>query len=137
MPELNFPPPALDKKELEHGSQFTPKFDSYGLIPAMVVDANDKALLMFAYMNSEALALSLETGIAHFWSRSRQSLWKKGETSGNMLRIKTIRTDCDQDILVLEVEVAGDGVTCHTGVRSCFYRTVRYENGKVTLSNDG
>ena len=93
----------------------------------------DGALLMVAYMNAEALALSLETGIAHYWSRSRNALWKKGETSGNMQTIVELRTDCDQDALWLKVKVAGDDVTCHTGRRSCFYRVAKSEDGRYTL----
>ena len=81
---MDFPAPSADKAELEEGSAFTPRFDRDGLITAVVTDSGDGALLMVAYMNAEALALTLETGIAHFWSRSRGSLWKKGETSGNV-----------------------------------------------------
>ena len=81
-------------------------------------------LLMVAHMNAEALALTLETGIAHYWSRSRNALWKKGETSGNFQHVVEMRTDCDQDALWLRVKVSGHDATCHTGRRSCFYRTV-------------
>lgn len=120
----NFPAPSPDKHELEDGAVFTPKFDAHGLIPAVVTDALDGQLLMVAHMNAQSLALTLETGIAHYWSRSRQSLWKKGETSGNMQSVVELRTDCDQDALWLKVSVAGDGVTCHTGKKSCFYRVI-------------
>ena len=80
---------------------------------------------MFAWMNAEALALTLETRIGHFWSRSRGQLWKKGEESGNVLHVAEVRTDCDQDVLWLKVDASsGDGVACHTGARSCFYRSL-------------
>ncbi len=79
---------------------------------------------MFAWMNAEALAATLETGLGHFWSRSRARLWKKGEESGNLLRVAEVRTDCDQDVLWLAVHVDGDGLACHTGAPSCFYRKV-------------
>src|SRR6185436_12698242 len=81
-------------------------------------------VLMFAWMNAEALAATLETRIAHFWSRSRGKLWKKGEDSGNTLSVVEARVDCDQDVLWLKVNVAGAGGACHTGARSCFYRTL-------------
>lgn len=119
-----FPPPSADKHAQEEALVFAPRFDSHGLITAVVTDAGDGALLMVAHMNAEALAMTLESGIAHFWSRSRGTLWKKGETSGNILHLVEMRTDCDQDALWLKVTVAGDGVTCHTGRRSCFYRIV-------------
>jgi phosphoribosyl-AMP cyclohydrolase len=79
---------------------------------------------MFAFMNAEALAATIETGVAHFWSRSRGRLWKKGEESGNLMRVSEARTDCDQDVVWLKVTVEGAGVACHTGARSCFYRTL-------------
>ncbi|MGN6466428.1 MAG: phosphoribosyl-AMP cyclohydrolase [Rhizobiaceae bacterium] len=110
------------KSEREEGPTFAPRFDANGLLTAVVTDAGDGALLMVAHMNEEALKLTLETGIAHYWSRSRRSLWKKGETSGNFQHVVELRVDCDQDALWLKVAVAGDGATCHTGRRSCFYR---------------
>jgi len=112
------------KADIESGFGFQPKFDGDGLIPAIVTDAGTGEVLMFAFMNAEALALTIKRGVAHFWSRSRGALWKKGEESGNMLNIVEMRTDCDQDVLWLRVTVSGDGVTCHTGQRSCFYRTI-------------
>lgn len=112
------------KAELEAGLAFTPKFDRDGLIAAIATDATTGDVLMFAYMNAEALALSIETGIAHFWSRSRAALWKKGSESGNFLKIVEMRTDCDQDVLWLRVTVEGDGHACHTGRHSCFYRVL-------------
>ncbi|ASV86672.1 phosphoribosyl-AMP cyclohydrolase family protein [Ochrobactrum quorumnocens] len=126
-----------DKKAIEEGAVFMPRFDASGLITAIVTDARDGELLMVAHMNEEALRLTLETGIAHYWSRSRNTLWKKGETSGNLQSVVELRTDCDQDALWLKVRVAGDGPTCHTGRRSCFYRQVQSEDGKVSLSLNG
>jgi phosphoribosyl-AMP cyclohydrolase len=110
--------------EVEQGLAFQPKFDADGLIPAVVTDAASGEVLMLAWMNAEALALTLETRIAHFWSRSRGRLWKKGEESGNLLEVSEVRTDCDQDAIWLKVAVAGAGVACHTGERSCFYRSL-------------
>lgn len=102
--------------------EFFPRFDNAGLITAICVSAVDGAILMVAHMNETALTLTQGTGYAHFWSRSRQELWKKGETSGNMLALVEMFVDCDQDCLVLRVEPAGPA--CHTGRRSCFYRRV-------------
>jgi phosphoribosyl-AMP cyclohydrolase len=110
--------------EVERGLAFQPKFDADGLIPAVVTDAASGEVLMFAWMNAEALALTLETRVAHFWSRSRQRLWKKGEESGNVLQITEVLTDCDQDAVWLKVNIGGAGVACHTGARSCFYRSL-------------
>lgn len=123
-----------DKLSTEEGSIFAPRFDSTGLITAVVTDAQDGLLLMVAHMNEQALQLTLETGIAHYWSRSRQSLWKKGETSGNLQTVVEMRTDCDQDALWIKVNVAGNGPTCHTERRSCFYRTVNIKNDTVILT---
>jgi phosphoribosyl-AMP cyclohydrolase len=122
-----------DKHENEEGAAFAPRFDASGLITAIVTDAKDGHLLMVAHMNAEALRLTLETGVAHYWSRSRETLWKKGETSGNLQTVVEMRTDCDQDALWLKVNVAGDGPTCHTGRRSCFYRQVVTTNGTSSL----
>ncbi|MDT6938689.1 phosphoribosyl-AMP cyclohydrolase [Brucella pseudogrignonensis] len=133
----SFPAQPSDKKAIEEGAVFMPRFDASGLITAVVTDAQDGELLMVAHMNDEALRLTLETGIAHYWSRSRSKLWKKGETSGNLQSVIELRTDCDQDALWLKVRVAGDGPTCHTGRRSCFYRQVQSENGQVSLSIEG
>ena len=112
------------KAEVESGLDFQPKFDADGLIPAIVTDAASGEVLMFAWMNAEALALTLQTQLGHFWSRSRNKLWKKGEESGNLLRVVEARTDCDQDVVWLKASVAGDGRACHTGERSCFYRSL-------------
>ena len=110
--------------EVEAGLAFQPKFDADGLIPAIVTDAAGGEVLMFAWMNAEALALTIETRVGHFWSRSRNRLWKKGEESGNLLRVNELRVDCDQDVLWLKAVVEGNGVACHTGERSCFYRSL-------------
>jgi phosphoribosyl-AMP cyclohydrolase len=100
------------------------KFDAQGLIPAIMCDVSDNTVLMFAFMNAEALKRTRETGIVHFWSRSRNSLWKKGETSSETFAVKEIRVDCDQDVLQVMVIPQGHGNACHTGRRSCFYRVV-------------
>ncbi len=118
---------------MEDAGDFTPRFDDRGLITAIVTDAGDGELLMVAHMNAQALALTIQTGTAHYFSRSRGKLWKKGETSGNLQTVKEIRTDCDQDAIWLKVEVAGHDATCHTGRRSCFYRTITLRDGKPML----
>lgn len=100
------------------------KFDSNGLIPAITVDAVTNEVLMQAYMNKEALEKTLETGEAHYWSRSRQKLWHKGEESGNFQKVKAIYADCDGDSLLIAVEQVG-GIACHTGSRSCFFNEIK------------
>jgi phosphoribosyl-AMP cyclohydrolase len=120
--------------DLDETTAFQPRFDADGLIGAIVTDASDGAVLMFAYMNAEALRLTQETGIAHFWSRSRKAMWKKGETSGETLKVTEILTDCDQDILQVKAEPQGRGAACHTGRRSCFYR--RVEGGRLVFTNN-
>lgn len=137
MTTVDFGATASDKKTLEEGNSFTPRFDPAGLVTAVVTDDGDGTVLMLAHMNAEALSLTLETGIAHYWSRSRNALWKKGETSGNFQHVVEMRTDCDQDAVWLRVKVAGHDATCHTGRRSCFYRTVSLADGKAQLSDDG
>lgn len=107
---------------IETTSEFQPKFDSAGLITAVCVDVDGGAVLMVAHMNAEALAMTRETGFAHFWSRSRKALWKKGETSGHVLEMVEMLVDCDQDCLVLRVKP--NGPACHTNARTCFYRRV-------------
>ncbi|MFK5979361.1 MAG: phosphoribosyl-AMP cyclohydrolase [Rhizobiaceae bacterium] len=130
-----FAPPG-DKKSLEQGSVLTPKFDTDGLLPAIVTNVDGGDVLMLAYMNEEALRLTLSTGKAHFWSRSRGELWLKGETSGNILEVVELRTDCDQDTIWLTARISGDQVACHTGKVSCFYRVITNENGEISLVND-
>lgn len=134
---MDFPSQPTDKSLLEEGAAFAPRFDRDGLITAIVTDARDGVLLMVAHMNALSLGLTLETGIAHYWSRSRAQLWKKGETSGNLQHVVEMRTDCDQDAILLKVEVLGHDATCHTGRRSCFYRKVTFEDGNAKLIDDG
>jgi len=112
------------KSDLEEGLVFTPRFGSDGLIPAIVTEADSNEILMFAHMNAEALRLTISTATAHFYSRSRDKLWKKGEESGNLLRVEGMRTDCDQDVVWLSVRIDGHGAACHTGRKTCFYRDV-------------
>ena len=116
--------PRGDHEAIEAGLTFMPKFDSDGLIVAIAVDANTGEVLMVAHMDAEALSRTIETGEAWFYSRSRKTLWRKGESSGNTLRVTELRVDCDQDALLLKAEMAGAGVACHQGYRSCFYRSV-------------
>jgi phosphoribosyl-AMP cyclohydrolase len=135
-----FPAPP-GKSELDEAAIFTPRFDEHGLMPAIVVDAAGGDVLMVAYMNAESLALTISTGEAHFWSRSRGEIWRKGATSGNVLRVVELRTDCDQDTLLLRAELTGEGVACHTGRRSCFYRAVTAPDAdgapaKLTVASD-
>jgi phosphoribosyl-AMP cyclohydrolase len=133
---MTFQSPPSDKSEIEEGAVFAPRFDAHGLITAVVTNAGDGALLMVAHMNAEALELTLSSGVAHYWSRSRKTLWKKGETSGNFQNVQEIRTDCDQDVIWLKVSVSGHDATCHTGRRSCFYRIISAKNGQYALKKD-
>jgi len=112
----------LTTEEREGGGVFAPKFDSSGLVTAVVVDHASGEVLVVAHMNRAALEATLSCGRVHFWSRSRQALWMKGETSGNVLEVEEVLVDCDQDALVIRARAAGP--TCHTGARSCFYRRV-------------
>jgi phosphoribosyl-AMP cyclohydrolase len=107
----------------EEGLQFVPRFDSNGLITAIAQDARTGEVLMVAYMNEEALNLTIQTGNAVYYSRSRKKLWKKGEESGHVQKVVQILTDCDQDCLLLKVEV--DQGQCHVGYQSCFYRALK------------
>lgn len=109
-------------QDRETGTALAPKYDAAGLITAVVTDHASGELLMVAHMNAEALERTIASGEAVFWSRSRQSLWRKGETSGNVLRVEELRIDCDQDAVWLRVIPAGPA--CHTGARSCFYRRI-------------
>lgn len=115
---------SIHKDAVEEGGSFTPKFDDSGLIVCVTVEASTREILMVAYMNETALNLTLETGVAHYWSRSRQALWRKGDTSGQVQKVISVSVDCDQDALMLAVEPGGDGKACHTGRKSCFYRRV-------------
>ena len=131
-----YDPKSLDSENIESGSVFAPEFNSDGLIMAITTEQGSNEVLMVAYMNAQALSLTLETGIVHYYSRSRAKLWKKGETSGEIQRLIEMRTDCDQDVLLLSVEQTGRGAACHTGQKSCFYRKVTLKNGNVALKND-
>lgn len=111
-------------QDIEEGFALTPRFDAAGLVTAVVADADSGDVLMLAHMNSEALAKTIETGEAHFYSRSRGKLWKKGEDSGHVQTVVEMRIDCDQDAVLLKVRVGGTGASCHTGRISCFYRSI-------------
>jgi phosphoribosyl-AMP cyclohydrolase len=115
---------APDRAALESGATLAPRFDRDGLVAAVATHATTGEVLMLAWMNAEALDLTLRTGEAHYFSRSRGALWKKGQTSGQLQTVQEIRVDCDQDAIWLKVIPGGDGGACHTGARSCFYRIV-------------
>ena len=110
-------------EEVEEGKTLAPKFDEYGLVPAVTTAAKTGELLMLGYMNAEALEKTIETGEAHYWSRSRECLWHKGATSGLIQKVVELRIDDDQDAVWLRVDVEGDA-SCHVGYRSCFYRAI-------------
>ena len=118
-----------DKQALEEGTELTPRYGADGLVTCVTIDDGDGAVLMVAHMNAEALDATLETGEVHYWSRSRNVLWRKGLTSGQTQTLVEMRVDCDQDALLLRVRVGGDGGCCHTGRRSCFYRRVETKGG--------
>lgn len=124
-------PTAPDKHALEHGAALAPRFDAAGLIAAVATHADTGEVLMFAWMNAEALDLTIRTREAHYWSRSRKALWKKGETSGQIQTVVEIRVDCDQDAVWIRVLPQGDGGACHVGFRSCFYRAVAEDGSLV------
>ncbi|KKC36605.1 phosphoribosyl-AMP cyclohydrolase [Devosia epidermidihirudinis] len=130
-------PSALTHDQLEEGTDFAPRFDAAGLVTVVTIEAGSNEVLMLAHMNAEALALTIDTGIAHYWSRSRGKLWKKGETSGELQEVVELRTDCDQDAIVITVKQTGRGAACHTGRKSCFYRRVSLVDGAVTLEDTG
>ena len=115
----------------EEGLSFQPRFDASGLVTCVATDAATGEVLMVAHMNDEALRKTVATGEAWYFSRSRNTLWRKGESSGQTQRVVEMRTDCDQDVLWLAVEVKGEGEACHTGRRSCFYRALRLEPGEA------
>ncbi|MEO0965287.1 MAG: phosphoribosyl-AMP cyclohydrolase [Planctomycetota bacterium] len=126
----SFPPRPADKHDLEApGAAFAPKFDEHGLIPCITTDAATGEVLMFAFMNDLALAKTIETGMVHYWSRSRGKLWLKGESSGMTQKVVELLTDCDQDVVQARVEIgtSHDGsaaASCHVGYRNCFYRAI-------------
>ena len=130
-------PKALDHDAIEEGATFAPRFDAHGLITVVTTEAGTNTVLMVAHMNAETLSLTLETGIAHYWSRSRKSVWKKGETSGEVQEVVELRTDCDQDCIVMVVRQTGRGAACHTGRKSCFYRKVIVADGTAALEDTG
>jgi phosphoribosyl-AMP cyclohydrolase len=109
-------------RDVEEGLALSPRFDADGLLTCVATDASTGDVLMVAHMNAEALDKTLSTGFVHYWSRSRQCLWRKGDTSGQTQRVEELRVDCDQDAVLARVTVGGDGGACHTGRRSCFYR---------------
>lgn len=117
-------PTASTPQELERGAVLAPRFDANGLIAAVATHADTGEVLMLAWMNAEALRLTLDTGQAHYFSRSRGALWRKGESSGQVQLVAEVRVDCDQDAVWLKVRPQGDGGACHVGFRSCFYRAV-------------
>jgi len=120
--------------QLEEGAAFTPRFSADGLMTCVAVDAASGEVLMLAHMNAEALEKTLATGVMHYWSRSRQRLWRKGDTSGQVQNVVELRVDCDQDALLARVSVGGDGGACHTGRRSCFYRRIESAAGGARLT---
>ncbi len=125
---------ALSHAELEEGAALAPRFDAQGLVTAIVQEVGSLRVLMLAHMNAEALQLTLSTGEAHYWSRSRSKIWKKGESSGEIQKVVEIRVDCDQDAVLLLVEQTGRGAACHTGRKSCFYRII--EDGALRDSGE-
>ena len=126
-------PAQTPTSDLEEGLAFTPKFDAAGLVTAVATDAATGELLMVAHMDAQALRLTIETGEAHYYSRSRKAIWRKGESSGHVQRVLEMRVDCDQDAVWLRVEQQGPGA-CHTGRRSCFYRAIPLgQKGAVAL----
>ncbi len=124
------------KSDRDESLTFTPHYDSRGLIPVVTVEANTGAVLMLAWMNDEALQETLRTGQAHYWSRSRGRLWRKGEESGHIQNVREIRVDCDQDALLLLVDQEG-GCACHTGRKSCFYRTLDKDGLTLRITQAG
>ncbi len=111
-------------EQVEEGTELAPRFDENGLIPCITADVESNEVLMHAYMNEEALRRTIETGEAHYWSRSRKKLWRKGESSGLVQEVRELRIDDDQDCVWMRVAVAGTGASCHVGYRSCFYRAI-------------
>ncbi|MBC7667857.1 MAG: phosphoribosyl-AMP cyclohydrolase [Gemmatimonadaceae bacterium] len=122
-------PAAADTTALEGGAAITPRFDAQGLVAAIAQHADTGEILMSAWMTDKALKRTLDPGVAHYFSRSRNTLWKKGETSGQLQIVTELRIDCDQDAVLIKVRPQGDGGACHVGFRSCFYRV--WENGAL------
>ena len=130
-------PKTLSHDDIEEGTIFAPRFDAHGLITVVTIEETTNDVLMVAHMNAETLGLTLQTGIAHYWSRSRQSVWKKGETSGELQEVAELRVDCDQDCIVMTVRQTGRGAACHTGRKSCFFRRVETQDGLLSLEDTG
>ncbi len=126
--------PETAPADIEESLRFTPRFGADGLIPCIAVDAADGDVLMMAWMNREALELTLRTGFVHYFSRSRNAIWKKGETSGALQRVVEILADCDQDALLVRAAVSARAGTCHTGRDTCFYRRVPLGAGPIERS---
>lgn len=120
-------------EEIEKGQKLQPKFDSNGLIPCITTEVHSNEVIMFAWMNEEALNHTIATGKATYYSRSRGKLWVKGESSGQIQWVKELRTDCDQDVILIKADIGENGAACHTGYKSCFYRKLDGE----TLVYDG
>ena len=125
--------PRTSILSVEEGFGLAPKFDENGLIPVVVTDYESNELLMHGYMNSEALELTIKEGKAHYWSRSRKKLWRKGDNSGMVQYVKQIFIDDDQDAIWIKVLVEGIGASCHVGYKSCFYRSVQKDDGNISL----
>ncbi len=123
-----------EASDREEGSAFRPKFGADGLATCIAIDAARGDVLMVAHMNRAALEATLTTGFVHYWSRSRDALWRKGDASGQTQKLVEMRVDCDQDAFLAFVEVGGDGGACHTGRRSCFYRRIEPGGDGVRLS---
>lgn len=129
--------PRISVEQVEEGVQLAPKFDANGLIPVVTTDFQTGEVLMHAYMNAEALTKTIETGEAHYFSRSRQQLWHKGQSSGLVQKVQQLLIDDDQDCVWMRVAVAGSGASCHVGYRSCFYRSIPVGKDAVTSEQLG
>lgn len=129
---MSFAPPLPDPSEQDEAGQLRPKFDQNGLIAAIAQHVETGEVLMLAWMNAEALQATIETGKATFWARSRQRLWVKGESSGHVLEVEELLTDCDQDAVLMKVRPAGPA--CHTGRQSCFYRRLEADGRSLSIS---
>ena len=121
------------KEAIEKGLQLQPKFDADGLIPCITADAKTNEVLMFAFMNREALEHTIETGKVTYFSRSRGKLWLIGESSGQVQKLVELRTDCDQDVILCKAEIGENGASCHNGYRSCFYRKLDSDSGELAF----
>jgi phosphoribosyl-AMP cyclohydrolase len=122
---------------IEEGHEFRPRYDHQGLVPVIAQEGSTGRVLMLAYLNEEALRLTLATGEVHYWSRSRNAVWRKGATSGEVQKVLAVHVDCDQDAVLLTVELQGRGVACHTGRKSCFYRRIEPRSGHLRMDTQG